>query len=303
MEMLTTKQSMKSSPSAYEFPFARIGSACLNKMRSKSKAKKPFVDQSTSDDLEPTMLTGDITDEPLSSDFTGLTACLDSALYRKMTTLKEAQLDIQARNKDRKGNSSSNNDTQKPIPQRQDLSKSRTSLTSKPVWTTVPKRDNTQAFQLCRSPISTPQPESQEVTRVKNPYIHTSRLVNGEFSIILLHPSPASVVAKHWGAYVSSRMDSLAYEGEVFTARKNQVGPYRSAAVWEFIGQTFLKAERERTVKPKQRRKCRPHAKGLGYAPGISSLLRSVFTAEEAKDLQEQENEIQEEWGKLFDGM
>jgi hypothetical protein len=68
--------------------------------------------------------------------------------------------------------------------------------------------------------------------------------------------------------------------------------------MWEFIGKTFQKADRQKFARPKKGRRYCCYAQGIGNVPGSSSLSREVLPAEEVEDFQ-----VKDEWAKLLTGM
>lgn len=98
-------------------------------------------------------------------------------------------------------------------------------------------------------------------------------------------------------------MDIETIRLEAQKSGEEQVGPYRSAAVWEFIGQTFQKGERLRATRYKKKRRFSCYAQGVGNIPGSSCLSKEVLTTEEAPNSKAIEEEVMGEWGKYFSGM
>jgi hypothetical protein len=171
---------------------------------------------------------------------------------------------------------------------KEDLSVPRISITSKSIWTSIPLKIGTKLPQFGNAPIINPLPEPQEI-RVENPFIQRARLFDGELKIILLVPSPNSAVAKLWGAHL---LESFCKSSDGGKEKKEQVGPYRSAAVWEFIGKTFQKSERQMGKKRKYKRRYRCYAQGVGNVPGASSLSQRVLTSEEEEEYGEKDKEV-----------
>lgn len=80
-----------------------------------------------------------------------------------------------------------------------------------------------------------------------------------------------------------------------------KIGPYRKAAVWEFIGQTFEKGARK-GLKLKQRKRFQTYAAGAVPVPGTSSLSRQAMNIEEEHAKEQYEMDVLQEWGKLMNG-
>jgi hypothetical protein len=73
--------------------------------------------------------------------------------------------------------------------------------------------------------------------------------------------------------------------------------------MWEFIGKTFQKADRQKFIKPKKGRRYSCYAQGIGNIPGSSSLSREVLSTEDVEASQGKGDEVKDEWGKLFAGI
>lgn len=74
------------------------------------------------------------------------------------------------------------------------------------------------------------------------------------------------------------------------------IGPYRRAAVWEFMGHTFEKSNRmdkRKGAKHRQRARVQASASGILPTSGSSSLARYVMTVER----EQHEMEVLQEWG------
>jgi hypothetical protein len=115
--------------------------------------------------------------------------------------------------------------------------------------------------------------------------------------VIYSIPPKATNIDATKAALEDSNAD-VALTGDDSLIHSAQAGPYRRAAVWEFIGQTFAKAERR--AKPKQKKRFRCYAKGIVPVPGISSLSRAVLTNDEEEEIASEDKEVNEEWGTLM---
>lgn len=80
--------------------------------------------------------------------------------------------------------------------------------------------------------------------------------------------------------------------------KREKVGPYRSAAVWEFIGKTFDKGRREKS----RRKRKKGSARMTAPFHGLSNLSKEVFPDEEDIEMEQGENELEDESGMSMDG-
>jgi hypothetical protein len=101
---------------------------------------------------------------------------------------------------------------------------------------------------------TSPTPPPVELATCENPYIYKYRVydLHSErctLGIGLKFPSPTSALGQQWAQY------SNTYFGTKHAVYKNQevevVGPFRSAAIWEMVGKTFEKGEREKKMRRK----------------------------------------------------
>ena len=118
-----------------------------------------------------------------------------------------------------------------------------------------------------------------------NPYISTSR-VDGSLLVKLKYNTlPIYSVTDETGS--GSATDDPQKQG--------MVGPYRSAAIWEIIGQTFAKPERYKKLKLKRKRGVRD---SLERTTPRSNLSKAILTDETSEKVQ-QLVELEHEWGKV----
>ena len=80
-----------------------------------------------------------------------------------------------------------------------------------------------------------------------------------------------------------------------------KIGPYRKAAVWEFIGQTFEKVART-GLKLRQRKRFKTYAAGAVPLPGTSSLSYQVMATEEEQANEQGEIEVFQVCGNSMNG-
>ena len=148
------------------------------------------------------------------------------------------------------------------------------------------ERDNPQPLQL-----EDEEPWVPREFRLENPYIATNYKDDGHLQVFLNYTTPARYVIEE-GCWVNLNV-------------RERVGPFRSAAVWEFAGQTFLRPDREkerRRVHGGRKKKGRNYTRDGFY---ISSLLKKevfpdeIVTEAEKKQLQD---EKWAEWNELLTG-
>jgi hypothetical protein len=153
------------------------------------------------------------------------------------------------------------------------------------------ERDNPQPLQL-----EDEEPWVPREFRLKNPYIATNYNDDGHLQVFLNYATPARYVIEK-GCCGGPVTVSLTF--------RERVGPFRSAAVWEFVGQTFLRPDREkerRRVHGGRKKKGRNYTRDGFY---ISSPLKKevfpdeIVTEAEKKQLQD---EKWAEWTELLTG-
>lgn len=110
--------------------------------------------------------------------------------------------------------------------------------------------------------------------------------MNGDLEIELIAASPTSALGKQWSRY-SNRYLGTDYEIDDDPAK--EVGPYRSAALWEIIGQTFEKGERIKRAKSrsKSKRRERVYKGDVGDYEGLLNFEAAVLD-----DVLEEEEEF-----------
>lgn len=91
------------------------------------------------------------------------------------------------------------------------------------------------------------------------------------------------------------------YDGASEGKDRSEVGPYRKAAVWEFIGQTFEKGSRK-GGNIRQRKRFRTCAAGYAPSLGTSNLSRCVLRAENEEENDVCDMEAIQEWSRLMNG-
>lgn len=177
------------------------------------------------------------------------------------------------------------------------------------MWTTrIPRRISSYKCLQREAPPPVIKPAYTPPTKLQNPYIHISKSMGRIVSINPIYNHSNSNSA--WVNEVVKKLTKIATDDAdkdnvtetPIEQVKEKIGAFRSAAVWEFIGHTFEKAERDKCVKHSgSRRRHRTYAPGFNI-PGKSCLSRQILSAEEDEEKEEQESQLREEWGMLFDG-
>ena len=88
-------------------------------------------------------------------------------------------------------------------------------------------------------------------------------------------------------------IESEINHGSNVANKQETVGPYRSAAVWEFVGQTFAKHDRYKRLKPKRRRAVR---ECLDRVTPPSKLSTQVFADDDEGENMYNNAEVRAEW-------
>ena len=81
--------------------------------------------------------------------------------------------------------------------------------------------------------------------------------------------------------------------------RKEAVGPYRTAAIWEFIGHTFARCERHKKLRPRKRRAIR---ETLDKTIPPSRLCNQILSDDEEIKKVLSDEEVRAEWAKFVNG-
>jgi hypothetical protein len=87
--------------------------------------------------------------------------------------------------------------------------------------------------------------------------------------------------------------------------KREKVGPYRTAAVWEFIGKTFDKGRREKWRRKREKgrgKKEKGSARMTAPFNGHSDLSKELLPGEEDIEMEQGKNELEDESGMSMDG-
>jgi hypothetical protein len=132
----------------------------------------------------------------------------------------------------------------------------------------------------------------------RNRIIYLSRSGISSFSFLEVIPNPKSKPPK-----VTTIYDSQTGDPEFNVSFREDIGPFRKAAVWEWMTRGVGRAELEKSEKKvKQRRRFATYVLGNGNAPGSSGLRTEVLTDEEEKVREEKNRIVYDEWQKLLNG-
>ena len=162
---------------------------------------------------------------------------------------------------------------------------------------------------ICSLPPSLAKPKPQNPWTSKN-WIFRDRLVflsaNGTVSFDFLEVSPKKP-ARTTTVYCSQSGDP-----EMVVPFNEDVGPFRRAALWDFVARSFGKGEliRKEKQRGRQRRRllgCVKEVRGMqggGNGAGLSALGTEVRNEEEEEesDTDVENSAVYEEWRKLLNG-
>ena len=81
--------------------------------------------------------------------------------------------------------------------------------------------------------------------------------------------------------------------------KKGAVGPFRAAAIWEFVGQTFAKYDRHKKLRPKRRRAIR---ESLDKVIPRSSLSNQILADDDETEKVFKDEEVRAEWTNFVSG-
>lgn len=112
-------------------------------------------------------------------------------------------------------------------------------------------------------------------------------LLSPEFSASVTKPKPAnpfiSFKRENGSVHVSLKYNTMpiysvtvdleGYSSENSVKKRQVTGPYRSAAMWEFVGQTFGKYDRYKKLKPKKRRVIRDCLERITPSSSLSNQI------------------------------
>jgi hypothetical protein len=135
----------------------------------------------------------------------------------------------------------------------------------------IPIAVNNLRSRIYRRALTFDVPAPAKTAKPANPYITIERL--GGSSRVSLR-------------YDALPMYSVTDESEYgddgnHTKKQELAGPYRAAALWEFVGQTFARGERYRKLKPKKKKIVKT---SLGRITPVSNLSKSVLAYGEEGD-------------------
>lgn len=139
----------------------------------------------------------------------------------------------------------------------------------------IPIAVNNPRFRIYRQASTLHVPASAKTVKPINPFITIERL-DGSLSVSLRSGASAIDEYEYGNNWKPTKEQELA-------------GPYREAAIWEFIGQTYARAERYKKLKPKKKRIVRT---SLERITPPSTLSKSVLAYGDDGDNMPQDTEV-----------